>query len=61
LYRYTLERKKHEASLKSLQKGMSVDERREKVECMKRYKEYQNAQLLEKIEVGLYKLNPVDW
>ena len=40
---------------------MSVDERREKVECMKRYKEYQNAQLLEKIEVGLYKLNPVDW
>ena len=36
--------------MKSLQKSMSVNERREKVECMKRYKEYQNAQLLEKIE-----------
>ena len=44
------ERKKREAAMKSLQKSMSVDERREKVECMKRYKEYQNAQLLEKIE-----------
>ena len=44
------ERKKREAAMRSLQKSMAVDERREKVECMKRYKEYQNAQLLEKIE-----------
>jgi len=44
------ERKKREAALKSLNKGISVDERREKVECMRRYKDYQNAQLLEKIE-----------
>ena len=44
------ERKLHEAAEKSLKKSMSVEERREKVECMKRYKEYQNAQLMDKIE-----------
>lgn len=44
------ERQKRDAATKSLQKSLSVEERQEKVECMRRYKEYQKAQLLEKIE-----------
>ena len=44
------DRRKREAAMETLVRSLSVEERREKVECMKRYKEYQQAQLLEKIE-----------
>jgi len=47
--RLMVERRKEDAATRSLHKGLSLDERREKVDCMRRYKEYQNAQLLEKI------------
>ena len=44
------ERRKREAAMVSLERKLGVEERREKVECMRRFKEYQSARLLEKIE-----------
>ena len=39
------DRRKREAAMETLERSLSVEEKREKVECMKRYKEYQQAQL----------------
>ena len=44
------ERRKREAAMVSLERKLGVEERREKVECMRRFKEYHSARLLEKIE-----------
>ena len=44
------ERRKRAAAMVSPERKLGVEERREKVECMRRFKEYQSARLLEKIE-----------
>ena len=44
------DRRRREAAMEQLERSMSIEEKRDKVECMKRYKDYQAAQLLEKIE-----------
>ena len=44
------ERRRRELAMTSLQRQLAIEERREKVECQRRYEEYQNAKLMEKIE-----------
>ena len=44
------ERRRRELAMTSLERQLAIEERREKVECQRRYEEYQNARLLEKIE-----------